>query len=604
MSQMYNLTATRFAHSPEKKSKKRTEIDNVIQKINRGDKVLVLLRGLPGSGKSTLGHYILNNTIGDNEQTLRNHLLSTDDYFMKNGVYNYNSMLIGDAHGWNHQRAFSAMSKGYSPIIIDNTNVQMWEMKPYAMMATDFGYFLDILEPDTHWCFNEKELAKRNKHNVPKATIRNMIERYDKNVTPIKLLTAYDCKYKLQKPPQMRSYPPLTNRGGSQVNVNSVGAIKSKSMSEPINLMDFNEPAKNMSASKNKEDENKLFNSVDNLLMHQEDCIGNVLQPVLSKASKSTDLFENIKIWGIDEDALNSWDIVTPVKENHLDKMELLPVVTIDDDDIEMKDASTNTEDKYFTSLKRIRQNCSMDDLKVLVTCNRDINRNIASKQPGVRRKLMLDKSCMTEDFISDYQAQLEQLITVFPNIPLRSIEHWYNKCNRDIDWTIEFLLAEKGEALNVSIANEEDFRPTESIDQKMGSICIDSDSDSSNADRDSPRSTKNKRKYVNAESLELKKCIESKITIGDDHYSDKILKIKHFRFGENLDKSTDIKVNRSNETSPSTESPEQLDLSDEPFEFIEMDNHGSPSNSMDQLETVDLTLGFSNTSSSSYFVG
>lgn len=194
-----------------RKSKKTLEIERVINLVNQGYKVLILMRGLPGSGKSTLAKYILENTIGY-KNTYDKHILSTDDFFTKNGVYQHDKSQLPEAHGYNHQRAFSVMCKGFSPVIIDNTNTQMWEMKPYAMMATDYGYILEILEPDTHWCFNEKELEKRNKHGVSKVVIKNMLDRYEKNVTSMKLLTAYDCKYKLQKPPQYRLHPPQIGR--------------------------------------------------------------------------------------------------------------------------------------------------------------------------------------------------------------------------------------------------------------------------------------------------------------------------------------------------------------------------------------------------------
>ncbi|MBP9839028.1 MAG: hypothetical protein KBC84_10000 [Proteobacteria bacterium] len=60
-------------HEPEKKEKKE----------------LVLMRGLPGSGKSTKAKKIAGN-VGV--------VYSTDDFFMVNGKYMYDSKLIGDNH--------------------------------------------------------------------------------------------------------------------------------------------------------------------------------------------------------------------------------------------------------------------------------------------------------------------------------------------------------------------------------------------------------------------------------------------------------------------------------------------------------------------------
>ncbi|KAG8538109.1 hypothetical protein GDO81_023285, partial [Engystomops pustulosus] len=62
-------------------------------------------------------------------------VFSTDDYFLaEDGSYIYDPDLLQDAHKWNQKRARKAMSRGRTPIIIDNTNILAWHMKPYAVM--------------------------------------------------------------------------------------------------------------------------------------------------------------------------------------------------------------------------------------------------------------------------------------------------------------------------------------------------------------------------------------------------------------------------------------------------------------------------------------
>ncbi|KAK1899518.1 NEDD4-binding protein 2-like 2 [Dissostichus eleginoides] len=87
-------------------------------------------------------------------------ILSTDDFFAHREGYNYEARLLGEAHDWNHNRTQDAMHDGRSPIIIDNTNAQAWEMKPYVKMALDRGYKVDFCEPDTSWKFDPFELEK------------------------------------------------------------------------------------------------------------------------------------------------------------------------------------------------------------------------------------------------------------------------------------------------------------------------------------------------------------------------------------------------------------------------------------------------------------
>ncbi|NXX58879.1 N42L1 protein, partial [Scopus umbretta] len=110
-------------------------------------------------------------------------VLSTDDYFIENGVYVFEPDLLEDAHKWNQKRAHKAMKNGKSPVIIDNTNIHAWEMKPYVMMAREHRYEVIFQEPDTPWKFNVQELTRRNIHHVPRQKIQQMKEEYEHNVT-------------------------------------------------------------------------------------------------------------------------------------------------------------------------------------------------------------------------------------------------------------------------------------------------------------------------------------------------------------------------------------------------------------------------------------
>ncbi|KAM5182035.1 uncharacterized protein ACMZJ9_002432 isoform 2-T2 [Mantella aurantiaca] len=136
---------------------------------------LVLLRGVPGSGKSTLACSLL-------DQSPDGIVLSTDDYFCQENGYTYDVKLLGDAHNWNHDRARRAMDDGRSPIIIDNTNIQAWEMKPYVQMAIEKCYDVDFLEPNTWWKVDPHELEKRNTHRVPHEKISQMLERFEHGI--------------------------------------------------------------------------------------------------------------------------------------------------------------------------------------------------------------------------------------------------------------------------------------------------------------------------------------------------------------------------------------------------------------------------------------
>ncbi|KFQ35724.1 NEDD4-binding protein 2-like 1, partial [Mesitornis unicolor] len=107
-------------------------------------------------------------------------VLSTDDFFIDNGVYVFEPEFLEDAHKWNQKRARKAMKNGKSPVIIDNTNIQAWEMKPYAR---ENRYEVVFQEPDTPWKFNVRELTRRNIHRVPQEKIQRMKDQYERSVT-------------------------------------------------------------------------------------------------------------------------------------------------------------------------------------------------------------------------------------------------------------------------------------------------------------------------------------------------------------------------------------------------------------------------------------
>lgn len=145
-------------------------------KISANDKVLFLLRGLPGSGKSFLSKQLAGET---------GVVYSTDDFFInkETGKYEFDPKKIGYNHKRNYERTVEALEKGISPIVVDNTFTQSWEGKNYALAAQKYGYKIEIKEPSTEWAWNVEELAKRNSHGVPAEAIQRMKDRYQKDLT-------------------------------------------------------------------------------------------------------------------------------------------------------------------------------------------------------------------------------------------------------------------------------------------------------------------------------------------------------------------------------------------------------------------------------------
>lgn len=96
---------------------------------------------------------------------------------------------------------------GWSPIIIDNTNMKWWEMFPYFKIAVQYGYIIKILEPNTPWRISVGKLAMKNKHGVDQDQIARMLSNYEPG-TVEDILRAMQI-YNYQMTPQLRSFPEI-----------------------------------------------------------------------------------------------------------------------------------------------------------------------------------------------------------------------------------------------------------------------------------------------------------------------------------------------------------------------------------------------------------
>ena len=89
---------------------------------------------------------------------------------------------------------------GISPIVIDNTNTQKWEAKPYVQMAQSHGYTVKVMEPTTPWAKNAQELTQRNQHGVPLHVIRLMLQRWETDFTVEAILASQKPRFSRREP--------------------------------------------------------------------------------------------------------------------------------------------------------------------------------------------------------------------------------------------------------------------------------------------------------------------------------------------------------------------------------------------------------------------
>jgi predicted kinase len=123
-------------------------------------KNLYLIRGVPGSGKSTF------------TQTLTPHHWEADMYFInEDGEYKFNIDEIKNAHQWCRDMIEGAMKRNLDKIAVSNTFTQEWEMEPYFKLAEEYGYTVFSL-------IVENRHGGETQHGVPSDKVQVMRDRF------------------------------------------------------------------------------------------------------------------------------------------------------------------------------------------------------------------------------------------------------------------------------------------------------------------------------------------------------------------------------------------------------------------------------------------
>lgn len=126
---------------------------------------LILLRGLPGSGKTTLAKELSENG--------KYPVFSVDDFFTDkaNGNYNFQFDKNHLAYKQCGDNTRKAMEQGQPKIFLDNTFTLEWEMEPYFKLAAEFSYAIFVLTV-------ENRHSGKNMHAIADDQIKKMAQKY------------------------------------------------------------------------------------------------------------------------------------------------------------------------------------------------------------------------------------------------------------------------------------------------------------------------------------------------------------------------------------------------------------------------------------------
>lgn len=144
-------------------------------------KLAIIMRGLPGSGKSFWVEQTLNRCRYSWGIEPQNYIYcSTDEYFFQNGKYCFDKRKLSEYHQYNLAKFIQALAAQKSLVVCDNTNLAQWEYLCYQTAATALNYQVRQVLVGDPLCHKHQILcAKRNQHGLSLSQIKTLAQHFD-----------------------------------------------------------------------------------------------------------------------------------------------------------------------------------------------------------------------------------------------------------------------------------------------------------------------------------------------------------------------------------------------------------------------------------------
>ena len=126
---------------------------------------IIILRGLPGSGKSELAVLLSENG--------KYPYYSVDDYFTnnQNGIYHFDYTKNHIAYRECIEKTRKSALEGVPKIIVHNTFTMDWELEPYFKLAAELSFRIYVVTV-------ENRHGNINSHGITDEQMKKMAEKY------------------------------------------------------------------------------------------------------------------------------------------------------------------------------------------------------------------------------------------------------------------------------------------------------------------------------------------------------------------------------------------------------------------------------------------
>jgi len=134
-------------------------------------KSLILIRGLPGSGKSSLAQVL--------SEGGKYPVYCVDDFFTdkNSGKYHFDHKLNHLAYSKCVENTRKSMEAKSEKILVDNTFTMDWEMEPYENLAREYEYRVYVVTV-------ENRHGGRNIHGISDEMLERMASKYEVRLIP------------------------------------------------------------------------------------------------------------------------------------------------------------------------------------------------------------------------------------------------------------------------------------------------------------------------------------------------------------------------------------------------------------------------------------